>query len=185
MIRYVALLRGINVGGRKLIKMEQLAQIFTAAGLKNVRTYIASGNVIFESGSANKAALTRKIEKVLDQTLGYEVTVVLRTLSEIENIINRNPFRKYEASKDVMLCVVFLANEPKTKPKLPLVSLTDNLEVFEVADGTACVVLRRKRTGWFGFPNNFVEKQFSVAGTTRQWRSIKKLLEFAEQSSVL
>ena len=178
---YVALLRGINVGGRKLIKMKELARILRDAGLKNVRTYIASGNVIFESGSANRAALTRKIEKALHQTLGYEVTVVLRTLSEIESIVKRNPFKKYEASKDVMLCVVFLANEPKTQPKLPLVSLTDKLEVFAVAEGTACVVSRRKKTGWFGFPNNFVEKQLSVAGTTRQWSSVKKLLEFAEK----
>jgi uncharacterized protein (DUF1697 family) len=177
---YVALLRGINVGGRRLIKMKELARIFTDAGLKNVRTYIASGNVIFESGSANRDALTRKIEKALHQTLGYEVTVVLRTLSEIESIVNRNPFKKYEASKDVMLCVVFLANEPETKPNLPLVSLTDNLEVFEIAEGTACVVSRRKKTGWFGFPNNFVEKQLSVTGTTRQWSSVRKLLKFAE-----
>ena len=177
---YVALLRGINVGGRKLIKMKELARIFTDAGLKNVRTYMASGNVIFESGSANKAALNRKIEKTLQKTLGYEVTVVLRTVGEIESLVSRNPFKKYEASQDVMLCVVFLANEPKTKPTLPLVSLTDNLEVFEVADGTACVVSRRKKTGWFGFPNNFVEKQFGVTGTTRQWSSVKKLLKFAE-----
>jgi len=176
---YVALLRGINVGGNKLIKMKELTRIFTDAGLKNVRTYIASGNVIFESGSANTAALNRRIEKALQKALGYDVTVVLRTLSEIESIVNRNPFRKYEASKDVMLCVVFLANEPTTKPKLPLVSLTENLEVFEVAEGTACVVSRRKKTGWFGFPNNFVEKQLSVAGTTRQWSSVKKLLKFA------
>jgi len=177
---YVALLRGINVGGHKLIKMKELTRIFTDAGFKNVRTYVASGNVIFESGSANRAALTRKIEKALQKALGYDVTVVLRTLSEIESIVNRNPFKKYEASKDVMLCVVFLANEPKTKPKLPLVSLTDNLEVFEVAEGTACVVSRRKKTGWFGFPNNFVEKQLNVVGTTRQWSSVSKLLKFAE-----
>lgn len=176
---YVAFLRGINVGGHKLIKMDVLARIFTAAGFKNVRTYIASGNVIFESGSANKVALTRKIEKALHVTLGYEVTAVLRTLSEIENIVNRNPFKKYEAAKDVMLCVVFLAAEPKAKPKLPLVSITENLEVFEVADRTACVVSRRKKTGWFGFPNNFVEKQFSVTGTTRQWGSVNKLLKAA------
>jgi len=106
--------------------------------------------------------------------------VVLRTLTEIKSIVNRNPFQKYEASKDVMLCMVFLADEPKTKPTLPVVSVTDNLEVFEVADGTACVVSRRKKTGWFGFPNNFVEKQFGVTGTTRQWSSVKKLLKFAE-----
>jgi uncharacterized protein (DUF1697 family) len=178
---YIALLRGINVGGNKLIKMKDLARILTDAGLKNVRTYIASGNVIFESGSANKAALTKKIQKALEKALGYEVTVVLRTLSEIESFVKRNPFKKYEASKDVMLCVVFLAEEPKTKPKLPLVSLTENLEVFEVADRTACVVCRRKKTGWFGFPNNFVEKQLSVAGTTRQWSSVNKLLKAAEK----
>jgi uncharacterized protein (DUF1697 family) len=180
-VTYVAFLRGINVGGHKLIKMDVLARIFAGAGLKNVRTYIASGNVIFESGSANKAALTKKIEKALQQTLGYEVTVVLRTLSELESIVNRNPFKKYEASKDVMLCVVFLADEPKTKLKLPLVSLPENLEVFEVADRAACVVSRRKKNGWFGFPNNFVEKQFSVAGTTRQWSSVNKILKAAKK----
>lgn len=179
---YVAFLRGINVGGHKLIKMDVLVRIFTAAGLKSVRTYIASGNVIFESGSANKAALTKRIEKALQQALGYEVTVVLRTLNELESLVNQNPFKKYEASKDVMLCVVFLADEPKTKPKLPLVSLTEKLEVFEVADRTACVVSRRKKTGWFGFPNNFVEKQFGVAGTTRQWSSVNKILKAAEKS---
>jgi uncharacterized protein (DUF1697 family) len=96
---YVALLRGINVGGHKLIKMKELARIFADAGFKNVRTYVASGNVIFESGSANRAALTRKIEKALQKALGYDVTVVLRTLSEIESIVNRNPFKKYEASQ--------------------------------------------------------------------------------------
>lgn len=178
---YVALLRGINVGGHKLIKMDELARIFVGAGLKNVRTYLASGNVIFESGSASKAVLTKKIEKALQQTLGYQVTVVLRTLSELESIVNRNPFKKYEASKDVMLCVVFLADQPKTKLKLPLVSLTENVEVFEVADRTACVVSRRKKTGWFCFPNNFVEQQFSVTGTTRQWSTVHKILKAAEK----
>ncbi|MGZ8842034.1 MAG: DUF1697 domain-containing protein [Pyrinomonadaceae bacterium] len=181
MTRYVALLRGINVGGRRLIKMQDLVRICTGAGLKNVRTYIASGNVIFDSPSANKAALLKKIEKALRAALGYEVTVVLRTVSELDHLVNRNPFKKYEASKDVMLCVVFLADEPKTKPKLPLVSLTDSLEVFEVADRAAFVVLRRKKNGWFGFPNNFVEKQFSVAGTTRQRSSVIKILKAAQK----
>jgi uncharacterized protein (DUF1697 family) len=179
---YVALLKGINVGGRKLIKMKELARILTDAGLKNVRTYVASGNVIFESGSGNKSALTKKIEKALQKALGYEVSVVLRTLSEIESIVKRNPFKKYKAAKDVMLCVVFLADGPKAQPKLPLVSLTENLEVFEVVEGTAFVVSRRKKTGWFGFPNNFVEKQFNVTGTTRQWSSVNKLLQAAEKS---
>ena len=65
MTRYIAFLRGINVGGQKLIKMEELTRIFTAAGFKNARTYIQCGNVIFDSGSANAIRLRKKIEKAL------------------------------------------------------------------------------------------------------------------------
>ncbi|HJZ79068.1 MAG TPA: DUF1697 domain-containing protein [Pyrinomonadaceae bacterium] len=180
MARYVALLRGINVGGHKLIKMEALAQILTGAGLKNVRTYIASGNVVFESASVSSAALTRKIEKALKQALGYEVRAIIRTLPELEELVNLNPFRKYKAGPDLMLCVVFLAGEPQSM-KLPLVSIAENLEVIGVAEGAAFTVSRRKKNGWFGFPNNFVEKQFGVTGTTRQWSSVQKILQFAQK----
>ena len=178
---YVAFLRGINVGGRRLIKMDELARIFTSAGLKNVRTYIASGNVIFESGSANKATLTRKIEKALQEALGYEVTVVLRTLNELEGIVARNPFKGKLSGGDIMQCVVFLADEPKSRIQIPLISTTENLEVFEVTDRTAFVVSGRKKNGSFGFPNNFVEKQFGVAGTTRNWSTVNKILRAAEK----
>src|SRR5712675_1336554 len=81
MIRYVAFLRAINVAGQKLIKMEELARIFTAAGLKNARTYIQSGNVIFDSSSANAVALRKKIENALLNVLGFEVIVMLRPLA--------------------------------------------------------------------------------------------------------
>lgn len=102
-------------------------------------------------------------------------------MSELEHLVKRNPFKKYEASKDVMLCVVFLVDEPKTKPKLPLVSATEKLEVFAVADRTVFVIMRRKKTGWFSFPNNFVEKQFDILGTTRQWSTVKKILKAAQE----
>lgn len=178
---YVAFLRGINVGGRKVIKMTELARIFTSSGLKNVRTYIASGNVIFESGSANRTAITKKTEKALRENLGYEVTVVLRTLSELETIVARNPFKQRTSGAGVMQCVVFLAAEPKSKIRMPLISTTENLEVFELADQTAFVVAGRKKNGSFGFPNNFVEKEFGVAGTTRNWNTVNKILQAAEK----
>ena len=181
MNRYVAFLRGINVGGRKLIKMAELARIFTSAGFKNVRTYIASGNVIFESASANPNALKKKIEKSLNQALGYEVTVILRTLAELENLVARNPFKGRPEGKDVMQFVVFLASEPETSIQIPLISTTEKFELFDFTDGAACIIARRKKTGWFGFPNNFVEKQFAVAGTTRNWSTVKKILQAAEK----
>ena|SRR5215510_13495842 len=181
MTRYVALLRGINVGGRRLIKMDELVRICSGAGLRNARTFIASGNVIFESTSANKAALTRKIEKALAQALGYEVTVILRTLSDLEALVKRNPFRGRPSGKDFMQFVVFLAAEPKNSITIPLISTTEKFEVFAVIDSAAFILSRRKQTGWFGFPNNFVEKQFGVAGTTRNWSTVNKIIKAAER----
>lgn len=178
---YVAFLKGINVGGRKLLKMEQIVRILTGAGFKNVRTYIQCGNVFFESRSANRTALTNKIEKALRQALGYEVTVVLRSLSELESIVTRNPFKRRASGADVMQCVVFLADEPANKTQVPIISTTEKLEVFAVADRAVFTIARRKKTGWFGFPNNFVEKQFGVLGTTRQWSTVKKILKAAQE----
>ena len=182
MIRYVAFLRAINVGGQRLIKMEELARIFTAAGLKNVRTYIQSGNVIFDSSSANAVALRKKIEKALLNILGFEVIVMLRPLADIEDIVKRNPFKKTKADADQALFVVFLSDEPQQNPKLPLTSIIDNLEVLEVKDRAAFIVSRRKKNGMFGFPNKFVEKEFGVSGTTRNWNTVNKILKVAEKA---
>src|ERR1700686_223101 len=140
MIRHVAFLRGINVAGQKLIKMEELARIFASMGLRNVRTYIQCGNVIFDHASENSARLRKKIERTLQDVLGYEVPVILRSLADIEALVERNPFRKIKADDDVRLCVVFLSAEPPSKPKLPLISATEKLEVFEVRDRAAFIV---------------------------------------------
>src|SRR2546427_12004340 len=94
MTSYVAFLRAINVAGQKLIKMKDLARIFAAAGCKNVQTYIQSGNVIFDSKSTNAAALSKKIERTLQQALGYEGTIILRTLAEVEALVRHNPYKK-------------------------------------------------------------------------------------------
>ena len=179
MITYIAFLRAINVGGQKLIKMEVLRRIFESLGLKNVRTYIQSGNIVFASTSTNSTALTRKIEQKLKEVTGHEVTVILRKFSEIEVLVKQNPFRRIKPGSDGVLFVVFLSAMPTTKPKLPLVSKPENLEVLTIKDGAAFVVSRRKKNGLFGYPNNFVEKQLGVSGTTRNWSTVNKIVGFA------
>jgi len=181
MIRYVAFLRAINVAGQKLIKMDELARIFTAAGFKNARTYIQSGNVIFDATSANTVALRKKIERALQDVLGYEVTVILMPLAVIEEIVKRNPFKKIKTDGETVPFVVFLAEEPQRTPKLPLISITENLDVFAVRDRVAFVVARRKKNGGGGFPNKFVEKELGVPGTTRNWNTVNKILKAAEK----
>ena len=179
MTKYVAFLRGINVGGKKLIKMEVLRGIFESLGFKNVRTFIQSGNVIFESAKTDGAVLTKKIEKGLLRAVGYEVTVVLLTIAELEDILRRNPFRKIKAGDDVMMFVVFLATEPLNKPKLPLQFSTENFEVLAIKNRAAFILCRRKKNGFFGFPNNFLEKQFGVSATTRNWTTVGKVVALA------
>ena len=80
MVKYIAFLRAINVGGKKLTKMEELRRVFETLRLKNVRTYIQSGNVIFDTTETDSDALATQIERKIHQSLGHEVTVLLRTI---------------------------------------------------------------------------------------------------------
>jgi uncharacterized protein (DUF1697 family) len=91
MTRYVALLRGINVGGRNLIRMADLAACFAAEGFADVATYIQSGNVLFTSRAADRTALTRRIEKTLAAAFDYEASVVLRNRRQMQGVVRRAP----------------------------------------------------------------------------------------------
>lgn len=177
MTKYIALLRKVNVGGNNLVKMDALRRVFEAAGYKNVRTFQQAGNVVFESAAKNP---TSKIEKLLSESFSAELRAIIFTVDELARLAKRDPFKRVERG-DVMLCVAFLAGKPAQTPKLPFKSISENLELIAVKDRTAFVVARRRKTGWFGFPNNFVEKQLGVTATTRQWSTIKKLVDFAER----
>jgi uncharacterized protein (DUF1697 family) len=180
MTKYVALLRKINVGGKNLIKMNQLSAVLEDAGLKNVRTFQQAGNIVFESAARSPARISATIERILSQCLQIEIRAIVLPLDHLVKIARRNPFKRVEPG-DVMLCVVILAGDPAQTPRLPLISTPDNLELIAVRDRAAFVVARRKKTGWFGFPNNFVERQLGVAATTRQWSTLKKLVDFAKR----
>src|SRR4051812_6183659 len=171
--RYIALLRGINVGGNKLIKMEALAAAFTAAGFRKVKTFIASGNVIFETRSNNRKALTKRIEKMVTAAFGHEIAVAVFTLVELKELTSTDPFARIKQSKDVMVCVTLFGQQVSCE--LPLESKTERLKVIALHDRAAFIVARRKPTGWFGYPNNWIEKEFGVTGTTRSWTSLQKI----------
>src|SRR3972149_562241 len=98
MTTYITFLRGINVGGKNIIKMEELSRIFESFGFKNVTTYIQSGNVSFETSKANAKTLTSKIEKGLRKALGYEVAVFVRSKGEMRALVKFDPFKHIKAS---------------------------------------------------------------------------------------
>ena len=177
MIRYVAFLRAINVGGSKVIKMDRLRQLFEEMGFANVTTYIQTGNVVFDARQKNPETVRVKIEKDLERALGHDVGASVVTFAEFELMIQRNPFKRVKTNDDVMLFTTFLSSEPTKLPELPLVLAKENLEVIACEDRVVLIAARRKQDGRFGFPNAFIEKQFGVSGTTRYWHTVKKMLE--------
>lgn len=176
--RHIAFLRGINVGGNKLIKMEALAAAFTSAGFRKVRTYIASGNVIFDTRATKLASLEKKAEKQLLESFGHDIAVVIFPLTDLEKLLEHDLFARVRSGSEAMLLVTFLKREVPDV-KLPLESEKENLKVIAIKKRVAFTVARRKKTGWFGFPNNFIEKELGVAATTRQWRTLEKVVAAA------
>ena len=175
MIKYFAFLRAINVGGKNIIKMGDLKKIFESLGFQNVKTYIQSGNVIFETREKSKKKIIKRTEKELHKYLGEDVLVFLRTFPEIEAIIKSNPFKKIKTASSTKLYLSFLRTELKNKPKLPYLSAKKDIELIAIGNcDLYCIT--PEINGRFGFPNNFVEDYFGVAATSRNWKTINKII---------
>jgi len=111
-MRAIALLRGINVGGHKIIPMVKLKAIFESAGYKNVVTFIQSGNVLFDSTTSDTEILRTKIEKMLTESLGYDVPTIIRSAQEMKKIVSKNPFADEHVEKKTKYYVMFLEKKP-------------------------------------------------------------------------
>src|SRR5690349_11080128 len=111
MATLICLLRGINLGGNNLIKMDALRTLCKSLGFHNARTYIASGNIVFETDEKDLAALSDRIENTLERKFGFRPEVVLRTTSEMQVVIAKNPFSNRRGIEPNKLLVLFLKTE--------------------------------------------------------------------------
>src|ERR687892_74602 len=116
MTRYVALLRAINVGGRAKIRMTDLRDVFAAAGCRNVRSVIQSGNVLFESGSGDADSVMAGIRRSLETMIDQEPEILLRTTRDLERLVRESPFQGREAEPATKLYVAFLSRTPRRRP---------------------------------------------------------------------
>src|SRR5579864_1317366 len=107
----ISMLRGINVGGHKIVKMESLRAMYESLGLRDAQTYVQSGNVVFRTAARDLAPLAKRIESKIEQTFGFRPGVMLRTSSELREVIRRNPFAKRKGIEPGKLLVTFLAAE--------------------------------------------------------------------------
>ena len=174
MPRYIAFLRAINVGGARIIKMEDLRKHFEMPGLKNVVTYIQSGNVLFDSAATDTSALEEKIEKKLLKLLGYEVTTVVRSIAEMEAVAKADPFKK-ERAEDDKYYVVFLKESPAKDLQKALLAFNNEVDTFYIK-GKDLYWLCRKGKGESIVSSSFFEKKLKVPATNRNWNTVNKVL---------
>ena len=180
MVPYIGFLRGINVGGNAIIKMADLAKVFESLKFKNVRTFIASGNVLFETPEADAKALEAKIEKALKKAFGIEIAVMLRTRTEIQSILKRDPFGKKTADSNWKLYVVFMKDKPDAAAVRALSALNGEMETYEAA-GREVFCAVHKNHPKPTFSGNFIEKHLKTRATARNWNTVVKVAALQDQ----
>jgi uncharacterized protein (DUF1697 family) len=174
-MKYAAFLRGINVGGKNKIKMETLREACAALGFENVKTYINSGNIVFETAKADDTELADQIEKAIEQEFGLKIKTMVRTRAEIESIVENNPFDgQFENHKD--LHVFFLDKELPEEKRDLLLSNNSATEMFAV-HGREIYCLLRVSVLDSLMGKDYIGKKLKVSATARNWRTVNKILE--------
>ena len=173
MPKYVALLRAINVGGHT-VKMDHLRSLFAGLGFANVETFIASGNVIFDSKAKDASALERKIEKHLRVVLGYEVKTFVRSVAEVAAAANYKPFSDSEMNTHA-LYIGFLAEPPDAEATRKLLSFAGEIDDLQVHDREVYWLCRTTRLTDSKFSGALAEKVLNLRATFRNSTTVKKL----------
>lgn len=179
MHNYIALLRGINVGGQKKIKMADLRETLIKTGLNHVETYIQSGNVVFGSEELNKRVLEDQIQKAILVDFGFEVPILVVLEEEIKKILENNPFA--QEAEENKLYFVLLKEAPKEEPVREFNELHFDHEDFHITD-TCVYLLCKNGYGNAKLNNNLLERKLKVEATTRNLRTMQKLLDMVQKS---
>ena len=174
---YIALLRGINVGGHNKIKMADLHILFENEGFKNTTTYIQSGNVNFQSKLTSISKIEEIIKRAVSDTFNYNINVLVKTKNELISVFENNPFIKNNKVDLSKLHVTFLKKQPNIEQinNLESVSLTnyDEFKIINKIMYVHCPISYAKTK----LNNNVVEKKLATSCTSRNWRTITKLIE--------
>ncbi len=171
---YAAFLRGINVGGNKMVPMEELRNLYESLGLADVKTLLNSGNVVFSCKPMGEEELFGKIEKAFVKKFGFDSRIILRTKSDIERLIRLDPFKGITMTKDVRLNVSFLRDAPKGGVKLPYISPKKDFRIFKKTEREILSAVMLKTTSTL-IIMEFLEEEFGKDITTRRWHTVQKL----------
>jgi uncharacterized protein (DUF1697 family) len=172
--KYLALLRGVNVGGKNKLPSKDLIELCAGAGCGDVQTYIQSGNVVFSSPVSDTRKLSANITARIKKRFGYQVPVVLRTAGQLQNVIRNNPFLK--GAEENSLHVMFLAELPAGVAVASLDPLRSPGDSFAVLDQEIFLHLPNG-AGRSKLTNAWFDAKLGTVSTVRNWRTVLKLLD--------
>jgi len=175
----ISMLRGVNVGGHNKIKMDALRDLYESLGLRDAKTYVQSGNVVFRTEAKDLAVLAKRIEDAIESKFGFRPGVILRTTSDLRDAIGRNPFAKRRGIDASKLLATFLAAALGLEARDEILKIKSGQEEVRI-DGRELYVY---------FPDGMgrskvwpaIEKVLKKSGTGRNWNTVTKLLEIAEK----
>src|SRR6266481_7044033 len=180
----ISMLRGVNVGGHNKIKMDALRALYESLKLRDPQTYVQSGNVIFRTEKQDLGRLTKRIQDGIEKKFGFRPEVILRTASELRDVIARNPFAKRRGIEPGKLLVTFLASDPDQEARDKAAAIKIDPEELHIIGREAYIYypngLARPKMSWPA-----IEKALKTSGTGRNWNSVTRMMEIAEKLEAL
>ena len=175
MTTFISMLRGINVGGQKQVRMADLKNMYESLEFGNVQTYVQSGNVVFDSQEMDVSILRQTIEAQIEAVFGFSLPVLIRTGGDFRRVIESHPFAGKEA---VRVLVTFLYDRPRKSKLEDLSHYEDKVDQFAIGEQEIFLFC----PGGYGktkLSNTFFEKKLGVVATTRNWNSVNALYQMA------
>jgi len=176
-MKYISILRGINVSGQKKIKMADLKSLYENEGLEDVVTYIQSGNVLFDSKNKTIEEIKSRIECAIREKYGFDVPIDIRTKEEYQEIINSYPYEEATLEEnETKVLVSFLSETPSGDKKEQLEAIANNPERLKI-DGRVVYLYCPNGYGKSKLSNTFIESKLGLVSTTRNWKTVRKLVK--------
>ena len=176
------MLRGINVGGVRKILMKDLAGLYESCGFTEVRTYVQSGNVVFNSREKNTKSISKIIENKIEQKCRFHADVLVRTGQNLKKVIGGNPFLKKPGVDPCNLYVTFLSDPPETQSLPNLSNVKSGADQFEIR-GAEIFLWCPDGYGRTKLSNNYFETKLKRIATTRNWKTVMALYEMAVRNA--
>lgn len=176
---FISLLRGINVGGNKKIKMADLRDLYASLGLRDTKTLLQSGNAVFQTEISDKAQIKSLLEDGIEKQYSFDVQIILRTPDELQSVVDQHPFSEEQVDDPGKISIVYLEDVPTQEAVADLIESNEGREIIFPQSGHELYIFYADGKGKSKLDNSRIERKLQVTATARNWNTTNKLLKLA------